>query len=427
MPARIPSSSSIYVRILRVAGWNALFLIIGLILIAIAGEVTVRLFTPFERRDALPTHFVPGVGLLYEPGGEHRWTNHQDFWTISQANSLGFLDREPISSERAAESCHITIIGDSFVAARQVPIASKLQVRLEELAAQEMPELDVTPSAFGIHNTAQVNQLPFYDHYARQLSPKLLALTFTENDLWDNSARLSALFKGWDPDRAPYAFAERGTDGAVHWRSPSPDYKPLLGISQRTRISRTLLSFQWSELATWVERKLPKSVTLSPYFRNVVESRAEILQRRPAHATIHDGWAYTNWQLLYELLLQEDPPPVFREGREFAELALDEFAERARRDSAALVILSTHMMGDRNAEFSILLNEMAVERGIPIINQHEYITAQGESIENAHFAHDWHWNAAGHRWAAETLLEYLKQNQEICATMDGVDAEHARS
>ena len=26
------------------------------------------------------------------------------------------------------------------------------------------------------------------------------------------------------------------------------------------------------------------------------------------------------------------------------------------------------------------------------------------------------WNAAGHQWAAEALLEYLKQNQEICTT-----------
>ena len=155
-------SSRIYVRILRVAVWNLLLIIAGLVVIAAVGEVYVRLSTPFER-NVIPTRFVPGVGVIYEPGAESRWTNYREFWTISRSNSWGFLDREPISPERAAESCHITIIGDSFVDAREVPISDKVQVRLEELAARELPELDVTTSAFGIRGTAQVNQLPFYD------------------------------------------------------------------------------------------------------------------------------------------------------------------------------------------------------------------------------------------------------------------------
>ena len=52
--------------------------------------------------------------------------------------------------ERAAASCHIAMIGDSYVEARQVPIADKFHVRLEELAARELRHLDITTSAFGI-------------------------------------------------------------------------------------------------------------------------------------------------------------------------------------------------------------------------------------------------------------------------------------
>ena len=48
-------------------------------------------------------------------------------------------------------------------------------------------------------------------------------------------------------------------------------------------------------------------------------------------------------------------------------------------------------------------------------------------VEDAHFQHDSHWNAAGHQWASEALLEYLKQNQEICDTIDPTDAERTRS
>ena len=412
-------------RILRVVAWNLLLIIAGLVVIAAVGEVYVRLSTPFERRDLSPRHFVPGVGLIYEPGGEHRWTNYRDFWTISRANSWGFLDREPISPERAAESCHVAIIGDSFIAARQVPVSDKVQVRLEELAAEEVPELGVTTSAFGIHNTAQVNQLPIYDRYASRLSPKLLVLVFTDNDLWGSSAALVALRHGWDPDRAPYAFGERAVDGTMKLRPPSPDYDLLL-VDNRTWVSRTLGSLRRSEFAVWLERKLPRSVTRSANFRGVLSSRVEILKRRPRYATIHDGWTSANAGQFEGMVRQEDPPPVFRDGPVFAGFALDEFMERTGRDGADIVILATHLMGDRNTRHSVLLDEIAVPRGIPVINLHEYIIAQGATIGNAHFVGDLHWNPDGHRWAAETLLKHLKENPEICDAIDSVDLERTR-
>ena len=410
----LTSPPRIFVRILRVVAWNLLLIIAGLVVIAAMGEVYVRLSSPFERRDFAPSHFVHGVGLVYEPGGEHRWTNYRDFWTISRANSWGFLDREPISPERAAESCHVTIIGDSFAAAREVPVSDKVQVRLEELAARELPELDVTTSAFGVGGTGQINHLPFYDYYARRLSPKLLVLIFTSNDWHGSSAALFALRHGWDPDRAPYVFAERASDGTMKLRPPSPDYEPFLGISERTWLSRTLGSLRWSEFAAWLDRKLPRSVTRSANFRDVLSSRVEILKRRPGYATIHDGWTSANAWQFGGMAIQEDPPPVFREGREFAGFALDEFMERAGRDGADIVILATYLMGDRNTRQSVLLDEIAVPRGIPVINQHEYIIAQGATIGNAHFVGDPHWNPDGHQWAAEVLLEYLKENPEIC-------------
>ena len=413
----------LYVRILRVAAWNLLLITAGLLVIAAVGEVYVRLFTPFQTNDQ--TRFVPGVGVIHKAGAESRWKDHLGFETISRANSWGFLDREPISPERAADSCHVTIIGDSYVVAWEVPVSDKVQVRLEELAARELPELDVTTSAFGIRGTAQVNQLPLYDRYARQLSPKLLVLVFTKNDLWGNSPTLTALFMGWDPDRAPYAFAQRAADGTMKWRPPSPDYDLSL-VDNRTWVSRTLWSLRWSEFAAWLERKLPGSVVQASSFRYAMLSRMEILKRRPGYENIHDGWTSANWGGFYRLLLSEDPPPVFREGQTFAEFTLDEFAERARQDGADIVILSTHLMGDRNTQYSIRLSEMADPRGIPVINLHEYIIAQGATIGNAHFVNDGHWNAAGHRWAAEALLEYLKQNREICATIGSVDPIRTR-
>lgn len=64
--------------------------------------------------------------------------------------------------------------------------------------------------------------------------------------------------------------------------------------------------------------------------------------------------------------------------------------------------------------------------GIPTIAQYDCIMRQTGRVMNAPSQRDSLWNTAGHRWAAEALPECMRQNQEICAASDGVDAERAR-
>ena len=208
-------------RALRLAGWNVLFLVAGLALIGVVGETYFRLRAPFLESDT-PYTWFPTVGWLHTPNAEVRHTNGLDFWTESRANGLGFVDREPISLERAAAGCHIAMIGDSFVEALQVPIADKFHVRLEELAAGELRHLDITTSAFGIMDTGQVNQLAFYDEFARYLRPALVVLVFVNNDFVDNAPILYGLRQGVDPDRLRNVSATRGADGSITLRPPSP-------------------------------------------------------------------------------------------------------------------------------------------------------------------------------------------------------------
>ena len=208
-------------RALRLVGWNALFLVAGLALIGVVGEAYFRLRVPFMENH-VPYTWSPTVGKIFTPNAEVRSTNRLDFWVESRTNSLGFLDREPVSPERAAASCHIAMIGDSYVQARQVPIADKFHVRLEELAARELRHLDVTTSAFGISSTGQINQLAYYDEFAQHLRPALLALVFVPNDFVNNSPILDGLHRGMDPDRPNNVFATRGADGGITLRPPYP-------------------------------------------------------------------------------------------------------------------------------------------------------------------------------------------------------------
>ena len=129
-------------RLPRVAGWNALLLTAGLTLIAVVGEAFIRLTQP-SLTEVKTYVFDPEVGILYKPSTDVRVTNRIDFWTASRVNRWGFLDREPPDPKHAAERCLVAMIGDSVVAAEQVPISDKFHVRFETLATQQFPHLDI--------------------------------------------------------------------------------------------------------------------------------------------------------------------------------------------------------------------------------------------------------------------------------------------
>ncbi len=404
-------------RVLRLVGWNALLLVAGLTLMGAVAEAWLRLTMPFTVRNWPTMHFVPGIGLHYEPNVEVHWTNHRDFWAVSRTNSLGFLDREPVGTERAAASCHVAMIGDSFVEAREVPIVEKFHVRLEELAARELPHLDVTTSAFGRSGSGQINQLPFYDEFARHLHPKLLVLVFVGNDFRDNVPVLDALQAGRDPDRLPWVTAERNEDGTITLRPPVPGRKFGEQRLVRPRWYRLLAKhipiIHTSYFANWLRAK--KHILFPPRFRNMRPiEKAKILSRRSLYASLIDGWEPTTEGDMTPVFHRKEMPPYFESALDFTGFALDQFKERAERDGASLVILSTHTMWTRGSPIFDRLNALAETRGIPVIDQYDYILRQGAKFQDTTWAHNSHWNAAGHQWAAEALLEYLKRNQTVC-------------
>ena len=332
-----PPPSRRYSRVIPVVAFNALLIAVGLALIAAAGEAYFRLIVvpngcglssnPQDFKGHKSWRFVPNVGLMPQPNLEARFTNHLDFWTITRTNSLGFLDREPISVERAAESCHIAFIGDSFIEAWHVPIADKVQVKLDELAARELPHLDVTTSAFGRRAYGQINQLAFYDEYARRLSPKVVALVFVNNDFDDNSVHLNALGLGIDPDHLPRVTVTRGADGEPELRPPDPNYEAFrlpppprtLQSSIRHNSAVELIKgkiTKYSYFANWLD------LTIRWMFATKVETLkaertmwwAELLIQRPRYSTILQGWPPSGYAYIDSGFGESDMPPVFEDA-----------------------------------------------------------------------------------------------------------------
>ncbi len=402
-------------RALRLIGWNALLVFVGVALAALAGEAWFRLTVPFMTPSPAPLEFVPNVGYLRPPNTEIRHTNRLDFWNVSRTNSLGFVDREPPSPERAKATCHISIIGDSFVEALEVPIDRKLQVRLEELAADRLPRLDVTTSAFGLRSTSQVHQLPFYDQYARRLHPKLLVLVFVGNDFMDNTPLLrEAPLVMWGEKHRLEPLVRKRSDGELElaWRlsqDPLPSFSPTRE-SWAARVWEQAVQLSW--LAIWLRAKKD---ALS-YFLGYGHSRdVEPLRRQPGYAAMFEGWRPTTWNDVRRAFDRRGLPPFFEDALQYTRFALEQFKQRADRDGAALVILASYKLKlDGRTHSFERMSEMAATLGIPVIDQADYILRQGAELRDARWFHDFHWNPAGHQWAAEALLEYIEQRPEIC-------------
>ena len=283
-------------RLARTLAWNGVLVFAGAALIAISAEAYMRAKGRFTSNE--PRRVVPGFSNHLAPNTEVRGTNGLDFWTRSRTNSLGFIDREPPSPKRASATCHIAVIGDSFVGARQVPIADKLQVRLEELAFSTLPHLPITVSAFGRGGTGQVQQLVHYDEYARHLRPKLVVLVFVPNDFTDNYAPFRAMNRGRLPEHLRDLRAERMPNGQLTLRLPAvhPGPEP-----QSYATFRTSLDFTWaraarvSVFADWLRAKTfsvgRKWLRRDMRFWYSWRDRAERAKRSPLYVQLFDEWS----------------------------------------------------------------------------------------------------------------------------------------
>ena len=417
----------------RVAFWNAFLILAGLILMMAAGEVYFRLRRPFIA-SSWDREFVSGVGLLYQPHTLVRATDGVEFWTESKVNSLGFLEREPLAPEEAAESCHIAIIGDSFVEAREVQLANRFPVLLEEFAKRDLPKLDVTTSAFGLRNTGQIQQIPFYDQYAKKMSPDLLILVFVANDFLNNSSFLRSLESQWDPDHPPNSYALKSEHGGISLYPPDPEFqKHSFARSPSNPLIAQVQNLPNTFLGSWFSLKL-KGVLLAYLTHHVSRDerlieRVNALRGRPQYASYFADWKPLSWEKLLRSFEENEPINVLKDALEFTEFSLDKFKKRAGRSGASLAILATESMStlrinmqkglEGRAPIDSLV-EMAVARSIPVIDLYNYAIRRGGGggggFSKTLLKYDGHWNETGHRLAAEAVLEYLKENPGICDT-----------
>ena len=390
-----------------------MLLVVGiLLLIGVAGEACIRWRTPF-RGEPAPWRFVPGVGPVYKANSEFRFTNDLAYWTVQRTNSLGFLDREAIDPEHAAASCHITVLGDSFVNAKEVQIDEKVQARLEEIAASEAPDMNVTTSAFGLDGTGQINQLALYDGYARHLSPDLVVLVFIVNDPWENLPVLQSLVYGTDPDYSPRTHAVRDAEVGFSMRPPYPDFAEYrLPTPAEVRSSWTVRMSAYlkrtSRFVRWLDIQLGGFLP-SAGRSNRFNIWVDYLKQRSNHSYIFENWSAETPVEMRESVNRGVGSALHREAWDATVFGLEQFKRRAEHDGAQLLILTqAHLDDNYDPTFNTLM-DVATSLEIPVISQREYILSVGGDLEDTWFNYDAHWTPAGHRWAAEAIWRHIEE------------------
>ena len=361
---------------------------IVLSVVAILMEAYLRWRIPFTETE-WPLRFDPELGFVYQPNARIRWTNHLDFWVEQTSNSLGFPDREP-AVPKPDGMFRVLVVGDSYVEALQVGLARKMHVLLEARLRDALGTDNVDTVAFGYSGTGQSNQLSFYDRYGADVDADLVVLLFFSNDFGDNSTLMRGVSGGWDPYRPPQLFYEPDEDGVTFTQ---------VGID-----------------ADWENHRLAS--------REPRARQREVMERHPETRALFGDW-WLSVENRNCISYANELPPVLQRALASTEHALRLFKERTKNRGEALLLVLTpgvviyvqRCVDDSRYTFDELnqlkrITGIAARVGVPVLDLYPAFAERGD-WRDTEFAHDGHWNALGHRWAAEAIADYLLEHREL--------------
>ena len=170
----------------------------------------------------------------------------------------------------------------------------------------------------------------------------------------------------------------------------------------------------------WLQRKTGRVPGAALTFERRFSLRVELLAQRPHYQSVIEASLSRGSEssladsLKTSKLLQDPALPLFVEAMEFTAFALDEFQRRVAADGASLWLLLASTIGDASDPFRVIVEDLAEARGIPVVSMHDYIIRQGRRVYDGGFPFDGHWTPTGHQWAAEAVLERLRQRPEVC-------------
>jgi lysophospholipase L1-like esterase len=354
---------------------NFLLLAASILAAAGAGEIFLRYFhpQPLEAAYAWPDgtlRHIPSFTFTYA---------RDEFSNRVRFNALGLRGPE-VPADRGSRR-RAVFLGDSFVEGKQVSEREVLTAVLEELSG-DPPSLSVINA--GVAGTGTSEELILYDRFAASLRPDLVLLGFYPNDVRNNVDRRlfvlrdGAVAKGKEPPLPK-----------VRWIY---DFRKFFA-SRSQLFALVKLGIDAAEEEDPRERRAAKEA--AAWRSNPLEAE-EVFARDPS-PKVAAGWDLT-LALLSELKARVEPGG--------ARFVLVVFPTRFQVDDA-LWRAQAARIGVDPAAFDLtkpqrVLGAWAAETRTPIVDLLEDFRRRNVS-NTFYYATDAHWNAAGHRLAAERI------------------------
>jgi hypothetical protein len=368
---------------------RALLLLFSLIVATVLGEIVLRTFGYRDGRANLNAfaQYDPLLGWRIKPN-THTTIREPDYSTVLDYGPKGLRGKDipyikPVGISRAV------ILGDSMVDGYSVPLEDRVS---EVLAARLGPGAQVVNLGVSGYSTDQ--ELLMLESQGLKYQPDLVVLFLYYNDIWMNGERLLA--------RATYKpFFKLEASGSLTLMGvPVPHPSPALEdrfkfyALIRDNIKRRASLYKMATLGHgWASASLPM-----PSGAGGTADQFRVYQKEDK-PELRRVWAITR------ALLKRMNTETQEHGGHFlvfyapsrVELSPEEWSQSNIPDTYAADVVLRHLTEICNAE------------GIPLLDPTERFR---EARKNGplSYAHDVHWTKAGHRVAADLLMEYIQKN-----------------
>lgn len=358
----------------------------------------------WETDDELGWKFMPGMqGWVTKPDdGVETWI------TI---NSDGLRDTE-YSLVPDQDTKRILVLGDSFSAALEVELAETFHELLELMLNRfsEASRYEVINAGVSGYGTAQ--ELLTYRRLVERYHPDVVLLAFVDNDVVDNSYL--------DPSRVAPVFLPDNT-GNLQLRPASGLGQGIVEsvktwLRQHTRLYPVVMSY--------LHRLLPSTLPRAGGNNGELElaSPKEPYELIPSLGLLQEPMppAYENaWQITEELILMLRDE-VEADGACFAVMVIP---SHYQVDHLWEAFLHARLVGDEytwnRSATSERLADYLPRNGIPNLDLTPIFRDRGNlGGESLYLERDGHWNANGHKVAAESLFSWIRENEQLLVHED---------
>jgi len=327
---------------------------------------------------------IPNVGVIHSRGC---------FQGLVRTNSWAFRDRDR-TLEKPPEAFRVALIGDSAIEAAQVQPNEVVNIQMEQmLHDQGYPRVEVL--AFGIGAIGTTQELLLYENKIRQFHPDVVVLTFSANDVMNNSSTLQPETYGIHTWYSPYY--DLGTNGELVFRPV--ESKPLNWlVKPLEHHSKLLYYFE----RVWFQ------FDYSPYKWHGVPIYYGTWSDDPLDPDWQQAWNITS-----KVLARFDRE-VSADGGRFLVLAWPNFYDIDTAWRRSLLKEIGTMPAQLNpAKFSDHLRDAAQKANVPLDFTAPYFQAYRDEhhLQWPYFSFscDPHLSSMGHRIAAAAIIQKLEE------------------